>query len=176
MRVKKMYYPGDLSWMMKEMKYWLSIVLAALVTSCSSVSQGSGARVNKVKTAHFLPEAQLNTDEPALEFERYRRLYGAVTRKEIMARKGNYYTFLWKITDGDYVTPVKLVFEYYQANTGFQVKKMEVVITPTKGQQIQDFCVNGDAYVKDGRVSSWRFKVLRKDKELVSQQSYLWHS
>jgi hypothetical protein len=96
-----------------------------------------------------------------------------VTKAEMMDRGGHYYTVFWKVNDRS--TPVKVRFEYRQANDALATKVQEVDVENIRRSNISRFQVTGDEYKNGGRVTAWRVTVVRGNEELVSQRSYLWN-
>jgi len=151
----------------------LAALAASLLTACSSVSVGPGGRITKVKYYHLAPGVATRTIDPAVAFERDYHLHGAVTKAESFERLGHYYTIFWRADDRS--QPVRLVFEYRQANTGLAVKSQELTVEVPRRSNISHFHVTGGDYQTDGRVTGWKVRLMRGDEELASQQSYLWN-
>lgn len=152
----------------------MSLALALVTLSaCSTTSVGPGGKVIKVQHYHLVPGQVRTIVDPAIAFERDHHLHGAVTRAEINQRIGQYYTIFWRADDRS--MPVKVLFEYRQANTGLQVKAQEHAVENPRRTQVSKFQVIGDEQQKDGRVTSWRVRLMRGTEELASQQSYLWN-
>lgn len=148
-------------------------LLATSLASCSSVSVGPGGEISKVKYYHLNPGAPVSTVDTAVQFERDYLLYGAVTKTEVTDRFGHYYTIFWKANDRS--QPVKVRFEYRQANTGLEAKAVEHEVTEIGRSNSSKFQVSGDEYNTAGRVTAWKVTLLRGQEELASQQSYLWN-
>ena len=148
-------------------------LLAFVLASCSSAVQGPGGRISKVNYYHLPAGIPTSTNDPAMQFERDHHLFGAVTRAEVSERYGHYYTIFWKADDR--TQPVKLRFEYRQANTGLDPKVIEAEIADIRRSNITKFQVTGSEYNTGGRVTAWRVTLLRGQEERVSQQSYLWN-
>lgn len=152
----------------------MSLALAlVMLAACSSASIGPGGKIAKVKHYHLVPGTARQILDPAVAFERDHHLYGAVTRAETRGRLGQYYTVFWKADDRS--SPVRVVFDYRQANTGLEVKSQEAAVEDIRRSNISQFQVTGDEYHSGGRVTSWRVRVLRGREELAAQQSYLWN-
>lgn len=120
-----------------------------------------------------MPGAPVRTVDRAVEFERDHLLYGAVTRADVTERFGHYYTIFWRANDR--TQPVKVRFEYRQANTGLEAKVIEEEVTDVRRTNSTKFQVTGNEYNASGRVTAWRVTLLRGREELASQQSYLWN-
>ncbi|HCN28489.1 MAG TPA: hypothetical protein DIT64_06895 [Verrucomicrobiales bacterium] len=150
----------------------LALALSALA-ACSTASIGPGGRISKVKHYHLVPGTMVQTIDTAVAFERDHHLYGAVTRAETRDRLGHYYTIFWKADDRS--TPVKVVFDYRQANSGLTLKSMEFPVDEPRRSNATHFQVTGDDYHTGGRVTSWRVRLMRGNEELASQRSYLWN-
>jgi len=151
----------------------LAALTATLLAACSSLSVVPGGRITKVNYYHLHPGVVTRTLDPAVAFERDYHLYGAVTKAETINRQGHYYSIFWR-TD-DRTQPVKLVFEYRQANTGLEILRQELAIDSPRRSNVSHFQVTGDSYHTDGRITGWKVRLIRGDEELASQQSYLWN-
>jgi hypothetical protein len=147
----------------------LPVFAAVAFSSCATKPQG----FTKVKIYRLNPEAKIQAVDPSLPFEHDHLLYGAVSREDREARRGNYYTFFWKTDDRS--QPVKLRFEYRQANTRSAVKKQEMDIANVKGSNVTHFQITGSEYKKDGKVLAWRAVLLQGGKEIATTQSFMWH-
>jgi hypothetical protein len=154
-------------------RLFLVAVAAITVVSCSSVSVGPGGRINKVSYYHLIPGKPVISKDPAITFERDHRLFGAVTKEEILARGGHYYSVHWKADDRS--QPVTVRFEYRQANTGLTSQTMEEEVTDVRRTNVSNFQVTGDSYNSNGRVTAWRVSLRRGKEELASQESFLWN-
>lgn len=152
----------------------MSLALALVIlAACSTTSVGPGGKVMKVQHYHLVPGQARTIMDPAIAFERDHHLYGAVTRAEFNQRLGQYYTIFWRANDR--TAPVKVLFEYRQANSGLQVKTQEHAVESPRRTQVSKFQVIGDEYQTGGRVTSWRVRLMRGSEELAAQQSYLWN-
>ncbi|HYF37942.1 MAG TPA: hypothetical protein VD994_21750 [Prosthecobacter sp.] len=149
------------------------VCLGLALSSCSSVSVGPGGRITKVDYYHLIPGKPVVSKDPAIEFQRDYRLYGAVTKAEIMARGGHYYTVHWQADDRS--QPVTVRFEYRQANTGLTTQSVEEEVTDVRRSNTSKFQVTGDSYNSNGRVTAWRVSLRRGKEELASQESFLWN-
>ena len=150
---------------------WALTVL--IVASCSTPSEGTGGRITKVNYYHLIPEKPVVSNDPAITFERDYRLYGAVTKAEIINRGGHYYTVFWEVNDR--TRPVTVRFEYRQASSGLTSKVQELEVTDVGKSNVSKFQVTGDQYLTGGRVTAWRVSLLRGKEELASHQSFLWN-
>lgn len=148
------------------------LVTAGALSSCSSVGEGAGGKISKVKTFHLIPTEQVRTSDRSLVFERQYRLRGAVTAADQRERAGQYYDFLWKVTDR--TQPVTVKMQYRQANTGLETMVMTQEVTDIRGSNWSSFQVTGPAYNSNGRVTSWKLTLERGGQVIASQQSYLW--
>lgn len=147
-------------------------IAAVSLVSCSSATKGPGGTISKVKPYFLDPLVILRTPDPAILFEREHYLRGAYTAAEQQKRSGSYYTIMWKVTDRS--QPVKVRFEYRQANTSLKVMTLEQEVADVRRSNMTKFQVIGDEYTTGGRVSAWRVTLLRGTEELATQQSYLW--
>jgi hypothetical protein len=147
-------------------------VFSALLSSCSSAGKGSGGVVCKVKTFHLIPTERFITSDRSIAFERQYILHGAVTAADQQERAGQYYSFLWKVTDR--TQPVTVKFQYRQANTGLEIQEMIQEVTDVRRSNWSKFQVTGPAYNVNGRVTAWKLTLSRAGEVLGSEQSYLW--
>ncbi|MGJ8695887.1 MAG: hypothetical protein ACSHYF_06175 [Verrucomicrobiaceae bacterium] len=99
------------------------------------------------------------------------RVYGAVTKEEREARKGDYYTVSWDLLGGR--EKVGVIFEYRQTKTGADVKRMKREF-PASVEGKTEFQVIGEAFQKGGRVLAWRMTLLEGGKTVAVKKSYLW--
>lgn len=148
------------------------VLLGTTMTSCTSVNEGSGGEITKVKYYFLDPVQILRTQEPSILFEREHYLHGAYTAAAQIARTGHYYTVTWKANDRS--QPVTVRFEYRQANSALKVKKVEQEVSDVRKTNQTQFQVIGPDYQTDGRVTAWRVSLVRGQEELASQESYLW--
>jgi hypothetical protein len=125
-----------------------------------------------VKFFHLIPTERLRTSDRSIAFERQYLLRGAVTAAEQQERAGQYYSFLWKVTDRS--QPVTLKFQYRQANTGLETQVMTQEVVNVRRSNWSKFQVTGPAYHGNGRVTAWKLSLERGSEVLASQQSYLW--
>ncbi len=148
--------------------------LGLAMASCSSTNpRGPGGQIVKVKYFHLLSrDNEIQGVDPPIHFERKYYLYGAVTKKEHIARDGHYYVLMWKATDRS--QPVKVRLEYRQQNTGTTKKVQEKEVTKVNRDNNTCFEVNGEEYVTGGAVTSWRATLVRGKDVLAEAKSYLW--
>jgi hypothetical protein len=108
----------------------------------------------------------------ALEFELQYWNYGAVTEAEKKARLGNYYVITWanEATPGDLVAR----FEYRQAKSKDVTRALTLAYPQAKGSNRSVFTVVGEAYRVYGPVTAWRFTLLRGDKVVAEEKSFVW--
>ncbi len=144
--------------------------LAALPSCASAPEVG----FTKVKVYRLDPDKKVDGSDPSINFEQKHYLYGAVTTEERRARKGNYYTFFWRVADT--AKPVTVKLEYRQAETGFQVHTLEsTASTITSGNNITRFQVTGDTFRKNGRINGWRATLMQNGRAVATRESYLWN-
>lgn len=150
--------------------------LGLMMASCGSTktkTAGTGGHIDKVKYFNLTDiNKNLTSAEPSIAFERSYILHGAVTQKDRLARQGHYYTVFWKVTDRS--QPVKVRLEYRQQKTGAKVMVAEEEVTSPKASNITKFAVNGETFVNNGAVNSWRVSLVRGKEVLSEEKSYLW--
>ncbi|MBE2180781.1 MAG: hypothetical protein IAE97_09945 [Chthoniobacterales bacterium] len=125
------------------------------------------------KTRRFInqPETFENTQNPAIQFERSRVNYGALTLEEQKQREGTYFDFFWRARRPADIT---VRFEYRQAKLGNDVRAQETFIPQAHGTIKTTFNVIGDAYLWDGPVTAWRCLLIENNRIVGFTQSYLW--
>ncbi len=148
-------------------------VCAAAIASCSSTSKGNGGAITKVKPYHLQPLERPRGIDPAINFERSYRLYGAVTLADQLEKAGHYYTVSWKADDR--TQPVTVRFEYRQRDIGLTVKVRETQVDTVKGSNVSEFSIIGTDYSTDGPITAWRASLVRGKELLASAESFLWN-
>lgn len=146
----------------------LPVLAVAALSSCASKPQG----FTKVKIYRLNPTARITAVDPSIPFEQQHLLYGAVSREDRDARRGNYYSFFWKADDR--TQPVRLRFEYRQSLTRSAVKRQEIDITDVNRNNITKIQVTGAEYQTNGKILSWRASLIQGGKEIASTQSFMW--
>jgi len=147
----------------------LPVFAAVALSACATKPQG----FTKVKIYRLNPEAKITAVDPSIPFEHEHLLYGAVSRDDREARRGNYYTFFWKVDDKS--QPVKVRFEYRQAVTRSAVKQQELEIANVKGSNITKFQITGNEFQTAGKVLAWRAVLLQSGKEIATTRSSMWN-
>lgn len=108
---------------------------------------------------------------PAVAFERYYRLYGAVTALDQHMRFGTYLTFFWRAKrDAD----VKVRLEYRQEQLHAFTQARAVHYPHARGHHQTDFAIIGDDFFDDGRVLAWRASLIVDGRIVAVTRSYLW--
>ena len=141
---------------------WLALVL----TSC-------GPREPLVVKQFTVSETNPSVNQDLLvRGESQKRLFGAVEQKDREKRKGQYYSVRWRANPAG--GPVKVQFQYRQASTGSQVLELAQTQEASRGTGLVEFAIAGDAYLKGGRVLSWRTLLTQNGQELAEKRSFLW--
>jgi hypothetical protein len=98
--------------------------------------------------------------------------WGAVTREQLRARQGHYFT----ITVANSGPPADLTmrFEYRQVKSKQLVRTLVQEKKHVDGAVRAYFGVVNHAYLGYGPVSAWRFTVLRAGTVVAEAKSYLW--
>lgn len=170
------------------MRTFLALIVSLPLALCSCST--TDAPATKLETANILPLAlddhfefrkqelsffddgpQVNTQSEAINFERARRDWGAITEVDRKQRYGNYYTFYWRTSERADVT-VRL--EYRQAALGNYVMAQERYYPNAHGSYRSPFAVIGDDFHESGRVTSWRALLIVNGKIVGLTQSYIW--
>jgi hypothetical protein len=125
------------------------------------------------KIQEFLvdPRYSKPTQDAMVAFERQRYAYGVITSVDRVEVRGNYYNFYWRTKVRG---PVKVRFEYRQANLGPYVQAKEIAYDDARGTLSTKFQVIGDDYLTDGRVTAWRALLISDGKIVGLTQSFLW--
>ena len=85
--------------------------------------------------------------------------WGAVTREQLRARQGHYFTIT--VANGGPATDLTMRFEYRQVKSKQIVRKLVQEKKSVDGAVRAYFGVVNHAYLAYGPVSAWRFTVLR---------------
>jgi hypothetical protein len=149
-------------------KFYALFAIAALSLGAVSCSTPAGSRISKVSTYTLDTEDRVDAADPSIRFEQRYRMHGAVTKDELEAREGRYYTTHWAVEDGGAAT---LRMEYRQAKSGAKVYTKEAEVS---GSGTTEFAVVGKEVQDNGNVTSWRIVLVRGKDELAEYKSYLW--
>ena len=125
----------------------------------------------KVKRFLNQPEIFEETLNEAINHERRRVNFGALSADERQQRQGTYFDFFWRAKRPANLT-VRL--EYRQAKLGNAVRAHEVAYEQAKGSVKTSFAVIGDNYLWDGPVTAWRCLLIENNRIVAFTQSYLW--
>jgi len=108
----------------------------------------------------------------ALQFEKDYWNYGAITAEQKEARRGQIYVISWRNSG----PPDRFVtrFEYRQEKTREQIKVQTDDHPAVSGNARSIFKVVGSEYRTDGPVETWRFTVLRGNKVVAEEKSFIW--
>lgn len=160
---------------------WFVALVAALAmagapTPGRAAEPKSDGLIRFTKTKLFFLDASRKSPlEPGqdryVEFERKRRLYGAITPSDQRERYGNYFTFIW---EAKRPADVVVRLEYRQQSLGPMVQTKEISYRAASGHMITRFQVTGDDYLQYGRVLAWRATLLEGGKVSAQTRSYLW--
>ena len=123
---------------------------------------------NALPTAAAAP---MPTKSLMIDFERKRRLWGAIDDKGRKAKTGQYFTFFWRAKRRANLT---LRLEYRQTNLKNYVQARELNYPNAKGSYTSEIAVLGEDYETDGPITSWR-AILIEDRKIVGLlQSRTW--
>jgi len=112
------------------------------------------------------------SDDLMIRGEIQRHLFGAVEASERELRKGQYYQVRWRAPRSG--GPVKVIFQYQQAQTGSRTQILEKIVSPERDTGVVEFAVNGEAYRDGGRVLAWQAIAEQGGVELGRKQSFQW--
>jgi hypothetical protein len=145
----------------------LTILAACLLTaSCFNLQEAL-----TVKQFTLRDQDTAKQDDPMVQNEKLRRLYGAVSLEERKGRLGQYFTALWNADAG---LDKEIVFRYQQGGSGSRIKEMRRKIPAGTSHGKEEFSVIGDNYFRNGRVLSWKMELITNGETIASKQSYLW--
>lgn len=139
-------------------------VLVLFLASCSETE------TLRVRQFH-LRDTKPAKDNEFIRAEMNKRLYGAVTLEERQLRRGDYYDIAWHGLSG--TNPVRVVFEYRQAATGAEERKIDKAF-PVSRSGKTEFHMIGEAYREGGRIVAWRLSLYDGLEKVAQKQSYLW--
>jgi hypothetical protein len=115
----------------------------------------------------------LNGDaDDSLLFEIQYLNWGAVTREQLLARRGHYFTIT--VVNGGTPSDLTMHFEYRQVKSKQVVRSLVQEKKHVRGAVRAYFGVVNHAYIAYGPVSAWRFTVLRGNTIVAEAKSFLW--
>jgi hypothetical protein len=111
------------------------------------------------------------TKDLMIDFERRRRVWGAINDYERRQLTGQYFTFFWRAKRRANLT---LRLEYRQINLKNYVQARELNYPNAKGHYTSEIAILGEDYEQDGPITSWR-AILIEDRKIVGLlQSRTW--
>jgi hypothetical protein len=111
------------------------------------------------------------TKDLMIDFERKRRLWGALDGVDVSARTGQYFTFFWRAKRPANLT---IRLEYRQANLKNYVQARELNYVNAKGSHESEFAILGNDYENDGPITSWRAILIENRNIVALLQSRTW--
>ncbi len=108
----------------------------------------------------------------ALQYEITYLNWGAVTREQLEARRGHYFTITWK--NGGPPADFTARFQYREVKSQEVVRELTQEMHHVHGAVRSYFAVTSAAYQAYGPVVSWRFTVLRGDTVVAEAKSFIW--
>jgi hypothetical protein len=113
-----------------------------------------------------------NSDNHALQYEVTYLNWGAVTKEQLEARRGHYFTITWD-NDGP-KSDFTARFEYREVKSKEIVRTLTQKMPGVSGATRSYFAVVDKAYLAYGPVVSWRFTVLKGDTVVAEAKSFIW--
>jgi hypothetical protein len=111
------------------------------------------------------------TRDLMIDFERKRRVWGALDAADVSSRTGQYFTFFWRAKRRANLT---IRLEYRQSNLKNYVQARELNYANAMGSHSSEFAIVGNDYENDGAITSWR-AILIEDRKIVALlQSRTW--
>jgi hypothetical protein len=123
---------------------------------------------NALPTASATP---IPTKDLMIDFERRRRLWGAINDYERKQLTGQYFTFAWRAKRRADLT---LRLEYRQVNLKNYVQARELNYPNAKGSYTSEIAILGEDYEQDGPITSWRAILIENRKIVGLLQSRTW--
>ncbi len=151
------------------MNHWYLFILLLVLGSCA----GPPAPL-VVKQFKMLDVEIDSSSDPMIRGEKQRRLYGAVTTAERLARLGAYYTILWRDPTGVGGGEVEILFEFQQGATASKVKHLSKRFGSAEAAGKVEFAIIGADYIKNGRVLAWKITLSRGGRVIATEKSHLW--
>ncbi|MBV9492505.1 MAG: hypothetical protein JO069_22655 [Verrucomicrobia bacterium] len=111
------------------------------------------------------------TRELMIDFERRRRVWGAITYSDQLWRTGQYFTFFWRALRPADLT---LRLEYRQANLKNYVEARELYYPHARGSYTSEFAIVGPEYSQDGPITMWRAVLIENQRIVALLQSRTW--
>jgi hypothetical protein len=111
------------------------------------------------------------TKDLMIDFERKRRLWGALDGVDVSARTGQYFTFFWRAKRPANLT---IRLEYRQANLKNYVQARELNYVNAKGSHESEFAILGNDFENDGPITSWRAILIENRNIVALLQSRTW--
>jgi hypothetical protein len=111
-------------------------------------------------------------DNAAMRAEIVYLNWGAVTREQLMARRGHYFTITWDnhAPRDDFVAR----FQYRQVKSKEVVRTLTQDMRRVSGAVRSYFAVTDQAYLAYGPIVSWRFTILKGDTVVAEAKSFIW--
>lgn len=145
------------------------LLVSALISACAT-KEPEPLRVRQFHMSSITPSS---INSQMVRGEQQYRLRGEVTSAERQTKLGQYYTVHWENTVNA-PAPLRIIMDYQQAATGF--KQLQMVSDLPVGERSGDieFQVNGENYRRNGRVLSWRMRLMSGEQVIDEKRSYLW--
>lgn len=111
-------------------------------------------------------------DNDALRYEITYLNWGAVTREQMLARRGHYFTITW--ANGGDKADFTAVFEYREVKSKEIVRTLTQNMPQVSGSTRSYFAVTDQAYLAYGPIVSWRFTIRKGDTVVAEAKSFIW--
>jgi hypothetical protein len=113
-----------------------------------------------------------SSNNQALQYELTYLNWGAITREQLEARLGHYFTITWK--NGGPPSDFTARFQYREVKSQEVVRTLTQVMPHVHGSVRSYFAVTSKAYLAYGPVVSWRFTILKGDTVVAEAKSFIW--
>ncbi len=98
--------------------------------------------------------------------------YGAVTKAQLYQKTGQYYIVNWE-NEGPAANLI-LRLDYRQSLTKDEIHTLEIPFDNMRGSRKTTLSITGDAYHKNGTITSWKISVIDNGTVVAHKRSYIW--
>lgn len=120
------------------------LILGSALALAMHATAIDDVEIRKVNCTDLTYERIQRTADPMITFERRYLLYGAINSDDFRARRGKYFSVLWKAKDTEPGIVVRL--EYLQANSGPEIHVKEMTVDKVDRQNSTHFEIIGKDY------------------------------
>lgn len=151
----------------------LKIMAAGLVLLLLGACSNRESQLLDVRHFHLQSVDPVDYQSAMARGDQLYRLRGAVTLEEREARLGHYYTVAWR-NDQPGTGDLKVVMDYQQAATASKTLRMSHKVSGEEESGKVEFKIAGEDYRVGGTVLAWRVRLMRGERVIAEDNSYLW--